>query len=265
MPKQRDMAYLLDMYRHACDVVGALYLEQEQIRRRIYPEKPPKGFNIRSWYAGFNAATFLQRQDGNETVRELCIIHFGYTDHLGKLTDSWSRDHYTGPDDENLWRRAHGPDGTPFPGNAMEKLAWEGRWPDYVGLRWESEARRYLEIERRAREVEGRRWVILSGMERITAYVLRQMGVERNLEDTRYRGREGVGPRVLLGEIPAHYEGNRLVLGEITATYHVPLHSTPPPVNKNYDYGEGSNKNLKHKIWRRQMDLQDKDRRKNGR
>lgn len=247
MPKSRDIAYLLEMLKGVNKACEEQLVKQHKIRREIYPAEPPNGYDRHWSRGGWRVATFIKPDDKQADEYTLLVIHFNYTDYYGKITDSWSSSWYKGPEDERLWKEAHGPNGAAWPGNEMEQLAWEGVWPEYVGIQHSDKALSYRRAEDRIRRITKREGIIRKRLEDIVSASLIEQNVNRYADQPK---RQGAGPRILLGgSVPMYFEGNSLRFGEMAKTYTVPLEATLPNDDSKYGYGEGSNASLKHKLY----------------
>ena len=265
-PKVRSIAHLLKLVDEVSTVLSEAYEAQRRVRRQIYPEKPPEGFQYNRWDERYRAAVYVEKED-SEDEYTLLVINFGYSDYYGRVVDSWSSDWYRGVDDQRLWERVwKGKNAPAWPGNDMEKLAYEGLWLQYVNHteRVAKLATEHLRLEKRTRQLETRRWTLMAGVKHIVEADLRRQDVNRYHRDGEYQRDRKVGPRVLLDGKPCYFEGERFVFGEITDTYIVPTETVLPETDRNYNYGEGSNANLRHKIFNKQREKEERKKR-NGR
>ena len=262
MPKTRDIAYLMGMVKALNVHINREQDLQEAVRRRVYPKVPPTGYNFNRWDNRFRISAFVPHE--KETEYTLYVLSLGYSEHRGRVCDSWSTDWYRGPDDPRIWEHAHSgkKDASPFPGNDMERLAWEGKWREFAGYTPENEklAIEHRRLESRIHQLWWRNGALMRGIQNIVDASLRKQQIDRYGKDMYYRQDRKIGPRVLLGgEIPCFYEGENLVFGEITDTFEVPLTETLPVDDRNWGYGIGSNAGLKRKIYDKQRE------KKNGR
>jgi hypothetical protein len=236
---------------------------QEDIRRKVYPAVPPKDMNIYFRSSSFRVAAFVTHEESDYT---LYVISFGYSDYRGRICDTWHTDWYRGPEDPRLWEHAHAgrKDVSAFPGNDMERLAWEGKWRDFVGCTPEKSelALKHRALENRTRQLYWRQGSVVRGIQNIVDASLRKQQVQRYGPDSYYQQDRKVGPRVLLGgTLPCYYEGEGLVFREITDTFEVPLEATLSADDRNFHYGKGSNAELKNKLQTRKRERE----KKNGR